>query len=666
MKNKYKAMALAMFGIIAISGAFITGTDKVYASEVLTETGDASGDEDDYIYCVGSVSKMYATAAVMRLVDEGKIELDAPVTEYIPEFKLADERYKNITVRMLMDHTSGIMGTTYANEFLYADGNTIHHDSLLDIMSSQRLKADPGEYAAYCNDGFDLLELIVEHVSGMSYTEYITKYIAAPTGGVSTGTGANFYDNPGLIPTYNNFVLYENGICMTGGAGGVYATAEDVANLGAGFFTGNTSILTDKSKSEMAVRWGGDKFYDVNGLGWDNIEMQGFEEAGVKVIGKGGDALQNHAYLSVAPDEEISVAVLSNGGNSELDALVSQELMKIVMEERGIEINDTEAKSYEAVSDIPAEYSEYEGYYAFSSDSSAEIGKVSFPDNKYMHIDYSGPSGTRSSDYVLTTEGSFAELSDAVEDGKVSDVRMAGNPEVLTFVKDDKGSIYIGLEYTRVNPGIGNRDICIFNAEKIAENPVDPDVMAVWAEYSGNRYLLTNEIYTSGSYDISAESYIIPSDMLPGYIFAVTPQGNRALRIKDAEHAEAFQSIPSSSNRDLLDIEITQDETGIGYSTNEGRHYISDKTVPQFDGTVSEVELKTGEAVWFNISDNMANKTITVTDRPENSNIYVYNKYGEVVYTTHVLDAKDELPLPMGGKILFLGEDGGIVNLLNK
>jgi hypothetical protein len=54
-----------------------------------------------------------------------------------------------------------------------------------------------------------------------------------------------------------------------------------------------------------------------------------------------------------------------------------------------------------------------------------------------MHIDYSGPSGTRSSDYVLTTEGSFAELSDAVEDGK----GMAGNPEVLTFVKDDKGSI---------------------------------------------------------------------------------------------------------------------------------------------------------------------------------------------------------------------------------
>jgi hypothetical protein len=53
------------------------------------------------------------------------------------------------------------------------------------------------------------------------------------------------------------------------------------------------------------------------------------------------------------------------------------------------------------------------------------------------------------------------------------------------------------------------------------------------------------------------KGYIIPSDMLPGYIFAVTPQGNRALRIKDAEHAEAFQSIPSSSNRDLLGIEIT-------------------------------------------------------------------------------------------------------------
>ena len=436
MENvKYIGMALCLAGMLGTGGAypgsFSTGLKA--ESEAGLETIDAAeeaepeisdsaesdseekiaGEKDeDYIYCVGSVSKVYATAAVMQLVDEGEVELDAPVTDYVPEFRLADERYKKITVRMLMDHTSGMMGTVWSNGFLYEDGNSIRHDSILDIWSGQRLKAEPGEYAAYCNDGFDLLEQIVEHVSGMSYTEYITKYIAEPTGGFSTGTGANYYDNPLLIPTYRNFIHYDNGICLEIGAGGIYATASDVANFGAGFFTGNNAILSDESKNAMSERWGGDKFSDKSGLGWDIVDKPEFEEAGVKVVGKGGDALQNHTFLYVAPEEEVSVAVISNEGSSDLDALMAEELMKIVMEEKGIEISAPETVKYELLSEIPAEYDEYAGYYAFSFSANGEIGEISFPDHKYMHIEYSGAFGTRSTDYMLTTEGSFAELSD--------------------------------------------------------------------------------------------------------------------------------------------------------------------------------------------------------------------------------------------------------------
>ena len=135
MENvKYIGMALCLAGMLGTGGAypgsFSTGLEA--ESEARLETTDAAeeaepeisdaaesdseekiaGEKDeDYIYCVGSVSKVYATAAVMQLVDEGKVELDAPVTDYVPEFRLADERYKKITVRMLMDHTSGMMGT---------------------------------------------------------------------------------------------------------------------------------------------------------------------------------------------------------------------------------------------------------------------------------------------------------------------------------------------------------------------------------------------------------------------------------------------------------------------------------------------------------------------------------------------------------------------------
>ena len=96
----------------------------------------------DTLYGIGSVSKMYATAAVMKLVDEGKVDLDAPVVRYVPDFKMKDGRYKRITPRMLLNHSSGLQGSTLGNAFLFNDNDTYAHDTLLQQLSNQNLKAD--------------------------------------------------------------------------------------------------------------------------------------------------------------------------------------------------------------------------------------------------------------------------------------------------------------------------------------------------------------------------------------------------------------------------------------------------------------------------------------------------------------------------------------------
>ncbi|PFN81766.1 serine hydrolase, partial [Bacillus thuringiensis] len=85
----------------------------------------------DTQYGIGSVSKMYATAAVMKLVDEGKVDLDAPVVRYVPDFKMKDGRSKRITPRMLLNHSSGLQGSTLGNAFLFNDNDTYAHDTLL-------------------------------------------------------------------------------------------------------------------------------------------------------------------------------------------------------------------------------------------------------------------------------------------------------------------------------------------------------------------------------------------------------------------------------------------------------------------------------------------------------------------------------------------------------
>jgi CubicO group peptidase (beta-lactamase class C family) len=69
------------------------------------------------IFNIGSISKVYVATAIMLLVDDGRVSLDRPVTDYLPEFKMVDDRYKKITVRMLLNHVSGIPGTEGSNSF---------------------------------------------------------------------------------------------------------------------------------------------------------------------------------------------------------------------------------------------------------------------------------------------------------------------------------------------------------------------------------------------------------------------------------------------------------------------------------------------------------------------------------------------------------------------
>lgn len=83
------------------------------------------------IYGIGSISKMYVTAAIMKLCDEGKVKLDEPVTTYVKDFKMADSRYKDITVRMLLNHSSGLMGSTFNGTILFDDYNENTNKELL-------------------------------------------------------------------------------------------------------------------------------------------------------------------------------------------------------------------------------------------------------------------------------------------------------------------------------------------------------------------------------------------------------------------------------------------------------------------------------------------------------------------------------------------------------
>ena len=652
MKRITKSLLASILAFGVMGGSLAADSSE---SGDAQDTVPAAAASDERIYGVASVSKVYVTAAVMQLVDRGLVKLDEPVTTYIPDFTMADGRYTDITVRMLMDHTSGIMGTSMRNEFLYDD----NYDDpfLLENLASQRLIHAPGEYAAYCNDGFDLLEIIVENVTGMDYTEYVVENIAAPVGATHTGSPLTLLENdlnapvtfPGNVP-YD----YEYGMCI--GAGGIMATASDVANFGSAFFTGNDVLLSQEAQEAMATRWNdegenADIYEDANGLGWDYVESLAYEQEGVTVLGKGGDLINQHSFLLVAPDQEVSVAVLSTGGSSTYNELAAQAILDVVLEEQGIVIDHEADHTYEFADEIPEEYLGYEGFYVFGSYYGPSYAYISF-DGDMMHVQHFDFGTERTDDYRFLTDGSFISVD---ESGVPSVDYYAGRFE------ERDGHVYIAVESSTQETGLGTSTYYQYAAERIDPNPVSEEASASWQGICGREMVLCNERYSSAYYD-NPFGCVYMMDELPGYVYLLATGYGRPLQIADETHAVAFTTMPCSLNRDLTDVELTSQTLSDGTSvamlaltTGFNCRFVDE--LPVFDNSITEVALHDGEAQWFVIGDDMAGTTITA-DCPEDSVIYVYNKYHEVVYSTHMINANGIIPLPSEGYIMFAGLDG--------
>ncbi len=634
--------------------------NAVHAESAQSEhTAEATASQDR-IYCIASISKMYSTLAVMQLVDEGKVELDAPVTKYLPDFSMNDERYKDITVRMLMNHTSGIPLGLPINNYLYDDVDSFAHDNTLDIVSGLRFKAAPGEYASYNNMGFSLIELIVENVTGMSFTDYVRNNIASKIGADHTGTAWSLYAGDlgdARVSLYRGFLPIEYPYQMTAGSGGIYATASDVANFGSAFFTGNDILLSDEAKTQMSTRWNDDATYESYGLGWDFVEQVKYEKENIKVMGKGGDVPYMNSSLLVAPDEQISIAVLTAGnGSSQYAGLMASALMDVALAEQGKAVSDLTPPEPEITDIIPDHYQKYEGLYCSGTFGIAEICRITFDDTT-MYKEELGTDNTLPERFKITESGSFVRVNDSG--------RMTADREIVYFEEKD-GKIFIRTELFAVYPGLGNKSDSMYTGEKMEENPVSPSVQQSWDELSQTVFVTYNEKWTSQNYETPFYQ-IVTDEAFPGYILAKNSRGAKAEKMTDEEHALFFTSIPSTANRDLYDIEITEqtyaDKTSaVSLNLSDGTRCRSVDSLPEFTADTTEIPLHSGEAVWYRIRNDMDGKSIAV-ERPDNSAVFVYNKFRELLYSTHVRDAVNTIDLPPDGYIAFVGETGGSVKI---
>ncbi|MFI8710296.1 serine hydrolase domain-containing protein [Bacillus sp. NPDC077411] len=614
--------ALIDNGKIILSGQ--TGKNDMEGKQPLTK---------DTLYGIGSTSKVYTAAAIMKLVDEGKVDLDVPVVHYVPDFKMKDERYKRITPRMLLNHSSGLQGTTLNKALLFKDNDTYAHDNLLRQLSTQNLKADPGAFSVYCNDGFTLAEILVEKVSGMSFTEFLHQRFTEPLKLNHTKTPQDKWEDEkraGLyFPAYQGQLPIESMNVI--GSGGISSTAEDTVRFSQLFMGQGKGILSDKAIKTMEQAeykkgmWPGDGDNSFNyGLGWDSVKLYPFNRYGIKALSKGGDTVLQHATLVVLPEQKMAAAVLSSGGSSITNQMLATNLLLAALKEKGtikdIKPNKSFGKPVKA--QMPPNVAKQAGFYGNSySHFKIEItkkGELFLPSN-------------RKEKYVYTADGSFIN-----ENGTSK----------LNFVTEKNGRTYLRESTYNSKPGLGQDVLTHYLAEKLEDNVLSKRTAAAWEKREGGKFYLINEKFSSMNYLVQIIPLTTQIITKEGYW-----DGKKIIGPNTATHQ---LQIPVMDGRDTKEARFYT-EDGNEYMEMANSLYVSESNVKPLDTSQSsKVTLSAnGHAKWFTIPQVAAGKTMTV-ELPSKSSFAVYDEKGVCVNFT-VVSNNNKVKLPKNGAVVFTG-----------
>ena len=270
----------------------------------------------DTVFPIASISKTVTATAIMRLVEQGKLELDAPIRRYIPEFAVADpDATRDVAIWHLLTHTPGWEGQ------LNPEDRGIY--SLSSFAESQRelpQLAPPGAVWSYNNAGFTIAGRVIEVVTGQRIHEALRGLVIEPIGLTRTFTrteDAVTYRFAAAHRSNDGKVIVARPISRssTVTAGGVWMSLADILayakfHLGDGTGAGGKPVLTRKSLELMRTarlkKVGTD---DEMGLGWHLRKV-----GGVMTASHGG-TLGHISLLELVPERNMALAILTNHSN---------------------------------------------------------------------------------------------------------------------------------------------------------------------------------------------------------------------------------------------------------------------------------------------------------------------------------------------------------------
>jgi CubicO group peptidase (beta-lactamase class C family) len=357
----------------AAVGVYQAGREQ-HAFHGVTSVENPLQVDERTLFQIGSTGKTYTATALLRLVEQGSVELDAPVRRYVPELRLKDEEVaRTVTVLQLLNHTAGWQGDMMDDT---GDGD----DALanyVDRMANLEQELPLGAAVAYNNASLSLAGRVIEKVTGKAYERAMKELLFEPLGlehsfffpneimsrrfAVGHKQGAD-----GTIKVARPWALPRGG----NPAGGISAdVADQIAwarfHLGDGRAADGTRVLASELLDRMkqpTVTMPGSALGDAVGISWMLRDA-----AGVRLVSHGGSTNGQYSEFVMVPERDFAIAIMANCGPN--GPQLNKELLRWALEAYlGVVDRDPEPVALSA-----AELAPYAGTY----ETIAVIGRIS-------------------------------------------------------------------------------------------------------------------------------------------------------------------------------------------------------------------------------------------------------------------------------------------------
>ena len=281
----------------------------------------------DTKFRLGSITKQFTATVIMQLVEQGKIKLDAKLSDYLPDYR--KDTGSKVTIHHLLTHTSGIPSyTSQPGFFENVSRNPYKVDEFVKKYASGDLEFEPGSKYTYNNSGYFLLGAIIERVTGKPYEQVLKENIFDPLGMKNTG-----YDHHNTIlpkrasgysktpDGYTNAAYLDMSIPYA--AGSLYSTVEDL-------YLGDQALYTDKVLSAQSKALMYKPFLDEYAYGWvvTNASFKQNDQP-VQMITHDGGINGFTTTIARFPKEKNLIVMLDNTGSGYLNKL-SDSIAKIL------------------------------------------------------------------------------------------------------------------------------------------------------------------------------------------------------------------------------------------------------------------------------------------------------------------------------------------------